>query len=167
MAAALLGRDELLDLVRKEYAADLVARLCRRECEYGGDFGDYVLLHPVAAAEHPRTADVHQKHHRQFALLLVDLDVRFARTGGNVPVDIAYVVANAVLAHLGERHAAALERRMIFSCENLVRQSAGLDFDFANPFQNIVLLLLHYGTITLLSISVIISSVEIFSASAS
>ena len=143
VAAPLLRGDELLDTVRKEDAPHLVVVLRGGEGQHGGDFGDDVLLQAVRRAEQARGGDVHEEHHREFALLLVDLDVWFARPGGDIPVDVAHVVAGAVFADLGKRHASSAESRMVLSGEDLVRQTAGLDLDLADALENIVLGLLH------------------------
>ena len=143
VAAPLLRGDELLDAVREEDAAHLVVVLGGREGQHGGNLRDDVLLEPVGRAEHPRGRDVDDEHHRQLALLLVDLDVGLRRACRDVPVDVAHVVAGAVLPHLGKRHAASPEGRVVLSGENLVRKTAGLDFDFADASENIVLALFH------------------------
>jgi hypothetical protein len=143
MAAALLRGDELFDPVRKEDAAHLVVVLRGGEGQHGGDFGDDVLFQPVGRTEHARGRHVDQQHHRQFAFLLVDLDVGFARAGRDVPVDVPHVVARTVLPHFGKRHAPPAESRMVLSGEDLVGKTAGLDLDLADAFENIVLGFLH------------------------
>ena len=64
--------------------------------------------------------------------------------GGDVPVDVAHVVAGAVFAHFGKRHAASPEGRVILSGEDFVGKPPGFDLDLADSFQDIVFGLLHY-----------------------
>ena len=144
MAAPLFRGDEFLDPVGEEDAAHLVVVLRGREGQHGGDFGLQVFLQAVRGAEHPGAADIHQEHHRQLALLFVDLDVGRARAGRDVPVDVAHVVAGAVFAHFGKRHAASPEGRVILSGEDFVGKPPGFDLDLADSFQDIVFGLLHY-----------------------
>ena len=146
VAAPLLGRDVLLHAVGEEDAAHLVVVLGGREGHDGGDFGQNVLFEEVGRPEHARGRDVDHEHHRQLALLLVDLDVGRARTRRDVPVDVAHVVAGTVLPHFGKRHAPSAESRVVLSGEDLVRQAACLDLDFADPSQNIVFVLDHRVT---------------------
>ena len=143
MAAPLLRWDKLLDLIREEDATHLIARLRCGECKDCRQLGDDILLEVVRCAEHTRAADINHQHHCQLALLFVDLDMRFAGACRNIPIDIAHIVANAILAHLGKGHTSPLECRMVLSCENLIRQTSRLDFDFSDALQDIVLGLLH------------------------
>src|SRR6185503_585688 len=57
----------------------------------------------------PRSGEIDQEHHGQLALLHVLLDVGVAHARGDVPVDVPDVVAELVLPHLRELHAASLE----------------------------------------------------------
>ena len=135
--AALFRRDELFDAVAEEDAAYLVVVLRGGKGQHGGDLGDRVFLELFGRAEHARTADVDQQHHRQLALFLVDLDVRLAAAGGDVPVDIADVVAHAVFAHFAEGHTAPFESAVVFAGEDIVAQPPRLDLDPADLFENI------------------------------
>ena len=143
MALTLLWRDELLHTVGEEYATHLVVVLCGGECQHGGNLGDYVLLHTLCRAEASRRTHIHQEHHRQLTLLLIDLDVGLRRTRCHVPVNVTHIIAYAVLSHLGKRHTASAESSVILSCEDLVRESSGLDLYLADSAKDIVLALLH------------------------
>ena len=77
-------------------------------------------------------ADVDQQHHRQLALLLEHLHVGVGQSGGDVPVDIAHVVAILVFAHFAEHHTAPFEGRVVLAAEHLLREAAGLDFNLAD-----------------------------------
>ena len=78
MATTLLWGDKLLDLVREEYAAHLIARLRCRKGEHSGNLGNDILLCLLRRAELARTAHVDHQHHCQLALLLINLDMRGA-----------------------------------------------------------------------------------------
>ena len=143
MALALLGRDKLLDFIGEEYAAHLVVVLRSREGQHCRNLGDDVLLQAIGCTKRARVAHIDQEHHRQLALLLINLDVGLRRAGRNVPVNIAHIVAGTILPHLRKRHTASAESSVILSRKDLVRQTSGLNLDFANSFENIVLSLLH------------------------
>jgi hypothetical protein len=51
---------------------------------------------------------------------------------GNIPVDIAHIIAVLVFAHLTKRHTPSLKRGVVLSGKELLRQSLRLDFDQSN-----------------------------------
>ena len=143
MALALGGRDELLDAVGEEYTTHLIVVLRRREGQHGSYLGHQILFRALGRAKQTRAADIDHEHHRQLALLLVDLDVGLRRASCNVPVDIAHVITRPIFTHLAERHTTSAKSSVILSGKNLIRQPARLDLYLADPAKNIVLALLH------------------------
>ena len=129
VAAALLGRNEFLDLAAEEQGAHLVVVDGGGEGEDGRDFGHQVFFRLAGGAEQARAAHVDEQHHREFAFLFKDLDVGRAQARRDVPVHIAHVVAVLVLAYLAEGHSPSLERGMVLPGEDLVRQRLRLDLD--------------------------------------
>ena len=83
-------------------------------------------------AEAVGAAHVDQQHHGQLSLLLKYLDIGMVETGGDIPVDAAYVVAVLVFAHLAKGHATPLEGTVVFAREQLSRQTARLDLYLAD-----------------------------------
>lgn len=85
-----------------------------------------------------RTADVDQKDDRHLPLLLENLDVRRAQTGGHIPVHRTHIVPVLVLTHLAEGHSTAFEGTVIFTGEDLVGQSPGADLYLADLAQEFI-----------------------------
>ncbi len=54
---------------------------------------------------------------------------------GDIPVHVADVVAVLVLTDFAERHSTALERRMVLSRKNLMRESLRPNLDFTDLLQ--------------------------------
>ena len=133
-----VGRDELLHGVAEEQGAYLVVVEHHGESQGGGDFRHQFPLGLPRGAEQAGPADVDQEDHRELALFLEDLHVRRAHAGRDVPVHVPHVVAVLVLADLAERHAAALEGRMVFTGEDLVRESLRLDLDLADALEELL-----------------------------
>ena len=86
-------------------------------------------------AEIVGTRHVDEQHHRHLTLFLEDLDERMIETSGDIPVDVADVVALLVLTHLAEGHATPLEGTVVLAREDVVRQPSRLDFDFTDFFE--------------------------------
>ena len=60
------------------------------------------------------------------------MKVRLVLARCHVPVNVTHVVAILVLAHLGKRHAMALERRLVGTCKDIGAQATRLDLDLSN-----------------------------------
>ena len=73
--------------------------------------------------------NVDKQQHGQLALLFVDLYEGLAAACGDIPVDVAYLVAVLIFAHFRECHTASFERGVVFSGEYVLRQTACLDFN--------------------------------------
>ena len=56
------------------------------------------------------------------------------KAGGHVPVDVSHIIAVLIFAHLGKGHSPTLEGRMILTSEDVLTQSASLDFYLPNLF---------------------------------
>ena len=135
MLTSLLGRNKLLNPVRKEDDTNLVIILNGRECQCSGNFRHHILLHLLYRTELQTTGNIYQQHHCQFALLLKHLDVRLVEAGGHIPVNVAYVIAKLILAHLGECHTSTLEGRVILPGKDIVGQSARLYLNLTDFLQ--------------------------------
>ena len=129
---AFLGRDELLDLAAEENDTHLVVVLDGRKRQDGCQFGRQVTLRLALRAEVVGTRHVDEQHHRHLTLFLEDLDERFVEAGGDIPVDVADVVAVLVLAHLAEGHTTPFEGAVVLSREDVVREASRLNLDFAD-----------------------------------
>ena len=138
MAAAFLRRDELLDLVAEEQGTDLVVVYDRRKRKHSRYFRKHVLPARTDGTEQTRTADIDQKHDGQFPLLLEDLHIRRTHARSDIPVHVAHIVSILILTHLAEGHTTALEGRMVFTGEYLMRQSPGLDLYLPDLLQKVV-----------------------------
>jgi hypothetical protein len=134
MFSSFLRRNVLLDTVREEDDTYLVIVLNGTEGECGSNLSSQIALHLLHRTEIERPADVYEQHHRQFPFLFKHLDVRLMKAGGHVPVDVSHIIAVLIFAHLGKGHSPTLEGRMILTCEDVLTQSASLDFYLPNLF---------------------------------
>ena len=126
------GRNVFFHPVGKKHQSGLVVVSKGRKREKGRDLGGPLGLELAPAAEPQGTADVHQKHHRQFAFFDEFFDERMAQAGRHVPVDASNVVAGKVFPNLGELHAPALKGAGIGPGEQIAHQAPGRDFDPAD-----------------------------------
>ena len=115
-------------MVGKEDDADLVVVLNGGESQRRSNLRGAFTLQLPDSAEVERSADIHQQHHRKFTLFLEDLDVGMMETPGDIPVDVAHIIAILILAHFREGHAASLEGRMILPGKDVLAQAQCLDF---------------------------------------
>ena len=134
MLSSFLRRNVLLDAVREEDDTYLVIVLNGTEGECGSNLCSQIALHLLHRTEIERPTDVNEQHHRKFPFLLKHLDIRLMKAGGHVPVDVSHIIAILIFAHLGKGHSPALEGRMILTCEDVLTQSASLDFYLPNLF---------------------------------
>ena len=134
MLSSLLRRNVLLYAIREEDDTYLVIVLNGTEGECGSNLSSQIALHLLHRTEIERPADVYEQHHRQFPFLFKHLDVRLMKAGGHVPVDVSHIIAILIFAHLGKGHSPTLEGRMILTCEDVLTQSASLDFYLPNLF---------------------------------
>ena len=124
-----LGRNVFFYAVREEDDANLIVVLNGRERQCGSNLGNHIALHLLRGSEVERTADVDQKHHRQLALFFENLHIGAVEAGGYIPVDVAHVVAELILAHLREGHTTSPEGRVILTCKDVRAQAARLDLN--------------------------------------
>ena len=113
MLPPFLRWDVLFYLVGEKDDTGLVVVLDGTECQCRSNLRHHIALHLVTGAEVERAADINQQHHRQLALLLKHLYIRAVEAGRDVPVYVAHIVAELVVAHFAECHAAPLESRMV------------------------------------------------------
>ena len=134
MLSSFLRRNVLLDAIREEDDTYLVIVLNGTEGECGSNLSSQIALHLLHRTEIERPADVYEQHHRKFPFLFKHLDVRLMKAGGHVPVDVSHIIAILIFAHLGKGHSPTLEGRMILTSEDVLTQSASLDFYLPNLF---------------------------------
>ena len=126
---AFLGRNVALDVIGEDQEPDPIVGLDRGVGEQRRDLRRHLVLELRAGAERPRGADVDHQHHGQLALLAVHLDERVPHARRDLPVDVADVVARAVLAHLLELHAPPFEGAFVLAGEDVVDHPLGADLD--------------------------------------
>ena len=134
MLSSFLRRNVLLYTIREEDDTYLVIVLNGTEGECGSNLSSQIALHLLHRTEIERPADVYEQHHGKFPFLFKHLDVRLMKAGGHVPVDVSHIIAILIFAHLGKGHSPTLEDRMILTCEDVLTQSASLDFYLPNLF---------------------------------
>ena len=134
MLSSFLRRNVLLDTVREEDDTYLVIVLNGTEGECGSNLSSQIALHLLHRTEIERPADVYEQHHGKFPFLFKHLDVRLMKAGGHVPVDVSHIIAILIFAHLSKGHSPTLEGRMILTSEDVLTQSASLDFYLPNLF---------------------------------
>ena len=137
MLLTLFRGDELLHLVTEEDDANLIVVLYGREGQGGGHLSDEVLLKPHLGAELARARDIDKQHDSVLPLLLENLNVRLIHARGDIPVNIADIVAILILSDLAESHASTLEGRMVLASEDMVGEAAGLNLDLADALKQL------------------------------
>src|SRR5690606_12243859 len=125
----LLGRDEVLDVVREDEQPDAIVVPDGRQREHGGDLRGQLGLEAAPRAELLRAREVHDEQDRELPLLDVLLDIRMAHPGRDVPIDGADVVALLVRPHLAELHPPAAEDREVSPAEQRVHPAASAQLD--------------------------------------
>ena len=138
MFTAFLWRDKLLYLIREKDGADFIIVLNSRKCDCSGNLGNHLAFFRTCGTEIAAGGNIHKKHHRELALLLIYLNIWLIVAGGYIPVDIADIIAVLICAHLRERHAATFESRMIFASKDVLGKSACLYFNLANFFYKFI-----------------------------
>ena len=128
MFLSLLGRNELLNPVRKEHDTNLIIVLNGRKSKRGSNLCLHLLLHLPHRTKIEAGRNIHHEHHRHFAFFLEHLDVGFAHAGRHVPVNVAHIIAILILAHLRESHTPPLEGRMVLASKEVAGESARFDF---------------------------------------
>lgn len=135
MFSTLLRRNELLHLIAEEYHANFIVVLDGRESESGGNFGDKLTLYLSDCAKITASAHIDEKHDGQLTLLFINLDIWFIVASGDIPVNIAHIIARLIFPDFGKHHAAALESGMVLSGKNIVGETTRLDFYFSDFLQ--------------------------------
>ena len=138
VAAAFFGRNEFLDAVAEHHHAHLVVVVYGREGQRGCNLGYKLRLVLAGGAEDVRATNIDEEHHRQFAFLFEHLDVGVVETRGDVPVDVAHIVAVLVFSHLAECHTAAFECTVVFAREHLLRQTSRANLNPPHLFYYVV-----------------------------
>ena len=135
VAPAFARRQEQLDLVGEQQQRHFVAAARGGNGQRAGDLRRELAFGAAQRTEGRRGRDVHRQHHRQFALLAVALHERPAHAIGDVPINVAHLVAGDVLAQLLEIHAAPLEVAEVGAHHRVVDQAVGAHLDAADGFE--------------------------------
>ena len=94
--------DDALDRVVVEHRTDAVAAAREQAGERRDELGEHQLLRALGRAERHRRRAVEQQPRGELAVGEVLPHVRRGGARGDVPVDVAHVVAGLVLAQVGE-----------------------------------------------------------------
>ena len=129
----------LLYRISKEEDAHFVVVLNSREREGSGNLGNQLAFGLLLRPKVETRGHVDGKHHGQFTFLFEDFDVGISEASRYVPVNVSYIIAHLVLAHLTKCHTPTAECRVVFSCKKLLRQATRLDFHTAHTLQYIAL----------------------------
>ena len=109
------------------------AEMARR----AGNLGRKLALGATQGAKGGGGGDVHSEHHGQLALLAVALHERAPHPVGDIPIDVADLIARDVLTQLFEVHAAPFEVAEISPHHGVVDQPIGAHLDAANGFEQL------------------------------
>ncbi len=120
VAAAAARRHHGVDAVAVEQRADAVAVAREDAREHGDELGGDRALLLRLRAEVDRRRQVDQEPRGDLALLVVLAHVRRLQARGDVPVDVADVVAPDVLAQVGEVEPVAAEERPVVAVQHAV-----------------------------------------------
>ncbi len=132
MAFAFSGAHVFLHAIGEEREADFIVVALGGERQRGGHFGGEFLFGLVATAEPPRRADIHQQHHRQLAFLHELFHKRLVQSRGDVPIDIAHLIARLILAHLIKIHSLPAKYTPVLTDHYIAHQPLSADFNLAN-----------------------------------
>ena len=100
------------------HESDAVAVGGAEQGDQAGEFEEGVAFGAAGRAELQRGRILEEDQHGDLALLDELLAVGFAEAGGDVPVDVAHVVAELVLHDLVELHATAAEGGAVFAAQH-------------------------------------------------
>ena len=120
MLTPFLRRNEFLYPVREKDNPNFIVVLYSRKSQRCSYFRHHILFHLLHRTEFQTTGNIHQQHNGQLALFFEHLHVRLIEASGHIPVNVAYVIAKLIFAHLGKCHTPTLESRMILTGKDIV-----------------------------------------------
>ncbi len=120
LPTAAARRNHRVDGIAVEEGADAIAVARQDSREHRDELRRNRLLLQLLRAEIDRRGEVEQEPRRDFALLVVLAHVGRLEAGGDVPVDVADVVAVRVFAQVGEVEAVAAEQRPVIAVQHPV-----------------------------------------------
>ena len=125
---AAAGGDRVLDPAAVEHGTDPVAAAGEQPGERRDEVDEHGPLEPIRVdrAEVHRRAEVEQEPRGDLAILVVLADVGRVHPRGDVPVDVADVVAGLVLAQRGEVHAVAVEQAPVVALKQAIQPADDL-----------------------------------------
>ena len=135
MFFALLGRDEVLDMIAEEDDAYLIIVLNGGESQSGCHLGYEVFLESASGAELTRPRDVDEQDNGVFSLLFKDFDEGLVHASGDVPIDVADVVAELIFTHFAESHASTFEGRVILTSKDVIGETTSFDLNLPDTFE--------------------------------
>jgi hypothetical protein len=112
--------DHGVDVLAVEQRAHLVAVAREDARQHRDEIRRHRCACAPARAEIDRRAEVEQEPRRDLAVLVVLAHVGRLQARGDVPVDVAHVVAILVLAQVGEIQAEAAEQRAVVALQQAV-----------------------------------------------
>ena len=117
LVAALAGRERPLLLPVVDDGPDPVAAPDEQLAEGGRELAQHALLGPLGRAERHRPRAVEQEPRGELAVLHEVPDEQLVHPGGDVPVDVADVVAPLVSAQVEEVGAVAAQQRSVVALQ--------------------------------------------------
>ena len=129
VALAFAGAHVFFHVIGEERESDFVIVALGDEGQRGGHFAGEFLFGLIATAEPSRRADVHQQHHRQLAFLHELFYKWLVQSRGDVPIDIAHLIARLIFAHLIEIHPLPTKYTAVLADHYIAHEPLGADFD--------------------------------------
>ena len=120
MTPAVAGRNDFVPSFGVQHRADAVAVACEQPCQHRDQLGRQHALAHAARPEVDRGRKIEQKPGRNLAILLELAHVRRLQPRGDIPVDVAHVVVQLILAQIGEIEAEAAEQRPVVALQQAV-----------------------------------------------
>ena len=124
MTAPIARRNHLVHALGMQHGADAIAVAREQPRQHRHELGRQHALAHSARAEVDRAREIDQKPGRHLAILLELAHVRRRQPRRHVPVDIAHVVMQLVLAQVGEIQTEAAEQCSVIALQQTSRASA-------------------------------------------
>lgn len=136
VAAAFAHGQEKFNLVGEKAKGGFISVACCGKGEGGPDFRGKFSFGQGAGCKGTGGGDVHGHDDAQFPFFTVFLDERAAHAVGDVPVDIADIVAGHVFAEFLEIETAPLELAEAAADHHVIDKAVGANFDASDRFKH-------------------------------